>query len=171
MTTKLRPMSAALLISATAALSGNGCALFEREDVAGTFTVKYVKQDALPVADEEGHVIIQVQAQGQNQNASGTEYMKGAKVLQLEQADLVRGNGPHNGYCIMDDGRNQTFTRWEGMVTTVIKQGQPLTTFEGTWVKTGGTGKYKGVSGEGSYAGHFIAKDQYVVEWTGELDY
>jgi hypothetical protein len=160
-----------MTIGAVALALGLGSASVMAEDVAGTFTVKYVKQDALPIPDEQGHVIIQGQAEGKNQNTSGTEYMKGAKVTQIEQADLVRGNGPHEGYAIMNDGANQTFTKWEGNVTTVMKEDQPLTSFEGTWRKIDGTGKYKGVSGEGTYTGHFIAKDQYVVEWTGELDY
>jgi hypothetical protein len=92
--------------------------------------------------------------------------MKGAKVTQIEQADLVRGNGPHEGYCIMDDGRNQTFTRWEGMVTTVMKEGQPLTNFEGTWRTIDGTGKYAGGYEENEIV---VLSSDYVVSCIEEM--
>jgi hypothetical protein len=48
--------------------------------------------------------------------------------------------------------------------------GQPITTFEGTWTKISGSGRYEGVTGRGRYKGRVVSPTEYVIEWDGELN-
>jgi hypothetical protein len=49
-----------------------------------------------------------------------------------------------------------------------MKDGQPMTSFSGTWKKLSGTGKYEGIQGQGTYSGHFTSQTEYVVDWRGQ---
>ncbi len=83
-------------------------------------------------------------------------------------ADLTQGNGTHQGYYTMTKNGETTVAKWHGTVQTTLGPDQrPNTTFSGTWEYVLGTGQYQGIKGSGTYHGHFVAKDQYVVEWSG----
>ncbi len=47
---------------------------------------------------------------------------------------------------------------------------QPVTTFEGSWTKLNGTGRYAGVTGQGTYHGRMTGQDTYLVEWKGQIN-
>ena len=55
------------------------------------------------------------------------------------------------------------------LATTLDPDQKPVTSFEGTWSKVGGTGKYAGVSGQGRYQGRMLSPTDYTVEWNGEI--
>jgi hypothetical protein len=69
--------------------------------------------------------------------------------------DYVAGNGPHRGYfAISHPNGDKTFTSYEGATTaTPQPSGTPKVTFEGKWQLTGGTGKFEGITGGGTYKG------------------
>jgi hypothetical protein len=69
--------------------------------------------------------------------------------------DYVGGNGPHRGYfAISHPNGDKTFTSYEGATTaTPQPSGTPKVTFEGKWQLTGGTGKFEGITGGGTYKG------------------
>jgi hypothetical protein len=138
--------------------------------VAGQFTGSYTKQEALPVPQAEGHVLILGEASGRNVGRDGTRYMDGASIVNREIADLLQGNGPHRGYVTMRLGGDETVTRWNGHVTTTLnRDGTPNITFAGTWEKVRGNGMYRDGSGTGSYQGYFTSQTEYFVEWSGHL--
>lgn len=139
--------------------------------VSGKFAMKYSQQHALPVADAAGPVLLANEAKGTNSNTGRTEYMDGAAVTILETADLSQGNGPHQGYVTLAKDGETTRNRFSGHVTTKLTaEKQPITTFEGTWTKIGGSGRYDGVSGKGRYKGRMLSPTDYVIEWDGELN-
>src|SRR4051794_11842690 len=70
----------------------------ERIRVGGTFTMTYTQQHPLPVADAEGHVLLASEANGTNRSTGSTAFLDGAEVRITEIADLVQGNGSHQGY-------------------------------------------------------------------------
>ncbi|MFO7477404.1 MAG: hypothetical protein R6X03_03475, partial [Methyloceanibacter sp.] len=57
--------------------------------------------------------------------------------------------------------------RFEGTVTTTMKDGRPNTTMNGTYTIIGATGALTGSAGEGTYAGNFTAEDKYQLNWSG----
>lgn len=141
----------------------------ERMKVGGTFTVKYTQQQMLPIGSE-GRVLILGEARGSNRSTGKTPYMDGGETVNAEIDDLMQGNGIHQGYVTFAKGPDSTLTKWSGKVTTTLADDKtPRTTFEGTWTKISGTGQYEGISGSGKYKGRFTAKDQYVVDWQGEV--
>ncbi|MBI2993225.1 MAG: hypothetical protein HYY48_03500 [Gammaproteobacteria bacterium] len=144
----------------------------ESKSVAGQFSVTYAKQEALPISDAEGHMLILGEAHGRNVGKNGSDYMDGGTVINKEIADLFQGNGPHSGYVTMSKDGSDSVSKWQGEVTTTLNQdGTPNTTFKGSWEAASGTGKYQGVKGNGTYQGYFTSQTDYVVDWNGRLDY
>jgi hypothetical protein len=70
-------------------------------------------------------------------------------------ADEVAGTGPHRGYrSVTVLGGDQSFAAYEGVTKTVAKSGgPPEVTFQGKWWYTGGTGRFTGIKGGGTYTG------------------
>jgi len=73
--------------------------------------------------------------------------------------DYINGSGPHRGYfSIKHPSGDSTFTSYEGASRATPKQGGPPdVTFEGKWQYTGGTGKFEGITGGGTYKGGLTA--------------
>lgn len=93
--------------------------------------------------------------------------MNGGSVVNEETAQLFQGNGDHAGYYTITTAEGSTVAKWSGKVTTVMKDGNPMTTFKGKWEYVGGSGKYQSIKGNGDYSGYFTAADAYVVDWKG----
>jgi hypothetical protein len=72
-----------------------------------------------------------------------------------------------NGYHVsnMANG-DKIFVRFSG-TDTMTKDGKPNTTV-GTWSYTGGTGKFKGIKGKGTYKGKADAEGNMVSEIEGD---
>jgi hypothetical protein len=138
--------------------------------VSGKLTMKYSQQHPIPLADAAGPVLLANEAKGTNTNTGSTDYMNGAAIRTIEIADLTQGNGSHQGYITFSKDGDTAVDRWNGRVTTTLSPDkQPITTFEGTWTKLGGTGRYDGVSGKGRYRGRMLSPTEYAIEWDGEL--
>ena len=138
--------------------------------IAGTVALKYAEQHPLPVPDANGHVLLLGRVQGVNRSTGPTEYMDRANVTSLEFADLVQGNGPHEGYITMNQGADSSTSQWSGKVTTTLSPDKtPITSFAGTWTKVKGTGRYERATGRGTYKGHFTSPTEYTIEWSGEI--
>jgi len=140
----------------------------ERIKISGMFRLAYVQQHAGPVGDVDGHVVMLTQAKGSNRNTGRTDYMDGAEAISVETADLIQGNGPHQGYITFSKNGETTVTKWNGKVTTVMRENVPMTSFEGSWTLATGTGQYQGVTGSGTYQGRMISPTEFTVDWKGE---
>lgn len=84
--------------------------------------------------------------------------MEGQKVVEeISSAfvDLIAGNGRGFGYTRWGfESGDQTFSEYQNAIQTVVNpDGSRKTTFVGTYLVTGGTGKLKGVRGLGRFAG------------------
>jgi hypothetical protein len=158
-----------LLIAALAFVIGLGAgeALAGNAKATGGMDATYAKRDALPIADQEGHALLLTEAVGTNTNTSGSAYLDGFLFSIRETPDLVQGNGPTQGYVIFTKGDDQQIVKINGMVTTVMKDGQPNTTIKGKWTVVKGSGRYAGIQGDGTYAGYFTAEDKFHVDWEG----
>jgi len=78
-----------------------------------------------------------------------------AQVSIVGVSDLVAGSGTQRGHLVNTfSDADKTFSSYEGQVNPDPKAGgPPEITFSGKWQFTGGTGKWKGITGGGTYQG------------------
>ena len=134
----------------------------EAARVSGTYTMTYTQRHPIPVTDTEGHLVIATEGKGKNRS---TTYMDGADVTIAETADMIQGNGPHQGYATISLNGELTINRWSGMLSTVLgPDKKPVTSFKGTWTSV------KGDKGHGTYKGRITGPETYTVEWQGEVE-
>ena len=131
----------------------------------GGYDATYTKRDMQPIPDQEGHALMLIEAQGTAVSPGGP--LDGFTVTERETADLRQGNGPQQGYVIFEKGSDRLIVKFEGDVTTTMKDGKPNTTMKGTYAIAGATGALAGTQGEGNYSGYFTAEDKYRIDWDG----
>lgn len=134
---------------------------------SGSMNGTYVERHFQAIPDQRNHVLVLSHAVATNRNTSGTSFLDGFSANIREIADLNRGTGPSQGYVIFSKGPDQLVVKINGVVTTTIKEGQPNTTFKGSWVTVSGAGSLASDEGEGTYSGHFTAEDRFHVNWEG----
>lgn len=141
----------------------------EKTKIAGTMTISYTKQETLDVGDTEEHIVALSEGEGVHVSTGKHKFMDGAQLVNISFGDLVKGNGPHQGYVRLTQKGETVFARWEGKITTTLSpEGTPVTTFEGSFSFITGTGQFKNIQGSGTYKGGFISRTIYTVEWEGE---
>ncbi len=94
-----------------------------------------------------------------------------SRVQHVNMSDYTAGSGVHWGHRKVNhpDG-DIAFGVYEGTTTTTLdSEGVPHTTFKGKWEFTGGTGKFAGASGSGTYSGRITAEG-LAYEWEGEYE-
>jgi hypothetical protein len=132
------------------------------ESIAGQGKCTY-KPTAANVANTDGYAVML----SETTCASSGGFIEGAAVLNQEVANLHQGTGDHSGYYTIANGVDSTIAKWSGKVNTVMKNGNPMTSFKGQWEYVGGTGKYSALKGKGEYAGYFTSATEYTVDWKG----
>lgn len=136
--------------------------------VSGTMTFTYARMDTMMVSEADMHMMNMGMSEGTNKCTSENIFMDGAAVSNWSMSDMTQGNGPHDGCAKLEKGDDSAVAKWSGNVTTTMSaEGTPTTTFEGTFTYVGGTGKYKGIQGGGTYKGTFTGKDTYTSDWQG----
>jgi hypothetical protein len=129
--------------------------------VQGTAEVTSVE-----VGDVPGHVVGVVEFKGL------TFFTDGEIATHSNPAtfDLTNGSGPHQGYVIhyFDDG-STSIERYEGEAK--LSTDGKRTTVEGTFQCVGGTGRFAGLKGQGTYRGERLGAlqtgDYVYVDTTG----
>jgi hypothetical protein len=120
------------------------------------------RTEILRIDDVEGHELIVAENHGY-------DVALGNVTITRAVSDLVKGNGRTSGYATMTepDG-DRVFYTFEGQVTTRLSgAGRPLTTIDGTWVVTGGTGKWDHRVARGTFKDTVVAPMSTVSDWTG----
>ena len=137
--------------------------------VSGKHTFAYTKQYTINVGDTEGHIIALDEFEGFNVSAGEEKFMDGALDVGMTFQDLVMGNGTHQGYGNFSLNGDVIFWKHQGnTATTISPEGKPVTTFEGSWTYTKGTGKYENIQGSGTYKGKLMSRTIFIMEWEGE---
>ncbi len=136
--------------------------------ISGKMTCANVDGKAFENVSAEGHRFSISQAEGINVNTGLNAFMDGAQVNNISFADLVKGNGPYQGYIKLVKKDDAVNCKWQGKITTMLNDGIPLVTFEGTFSYINGSGAFKNIQGKGTFSGRFISKTIYIVEWEGE---
>jgi hypothetical protein len=139
-------------------------------ETSGKATMTYTKKEVVPIGDTEGHILMLGVSSGPNTNTGNWDFMGGATATTRSTADLTKGNGPQAGYFTLSKDGNETVAKYEGTIKTVLSPDKkPMTSFSGKWKYVKCAGIYEGCTGEGTYQGHFISENDYVVEYKGTL--
>jgi hypothetical protein len=129
--------------------------------VQGTAEVTTVE-----VGDVPGHVVGVVEFKGLSFFAGGEV----ATHTNPATFDLTNGSGPHQGYVVhyFDDG-STSIERYRGEAR--VSADGKRTMVEGTFECVGGTGRFAGIKGEGTYRGERLGAlrtgDYVYVDTTG----
>ncbi len=141
----------------------------QKTRVAGTVTAADTKTETINVGDtEDDHILSLSGSEGTNVSTGKHKFMDGSDCSYMGQADLVKGNGTQQGYGKMSQNADSVFLEWEGHIITLSSNGRPMTTFEGTWSWTKGTGQFENIQGSGTYKGKYISRTIWTAEWEGD---
>lgn len=156
--------------------------------VSGSFTLTYTRPSVANGINSNGSSVFISRASGSNRNTDGSKYLAGARVVNVDTAAMVNGNGTHRGTATFTEGTSTVVKRFTGATSTKIVNlyvvvptrpdaipggvfvedaQKPESTFKGTWTIVRGTGKYAGITGNGTYSGRFETATKYTVGWKG----
>lgn len=137
-------------------------------NISGKISAVNIPAEPISIGDTEGHAVNLLKSEGTNKSTGEQAFMDGAHVFNISFSDVVKGSGRHLGYVIFANDSDTTIAKWEGEVNTISDtEGKSTTNVKGTFTYIYGAGKYKGISGSGTYVGHFTSKTEYAVEWQG----
>ncbi|MBN1634257.1 MAG: hypothetical protein JW917_08850 [Ignavibacteria bacterium] len=145
------------------------CYAQKKISVSGEIKFTFTKAERFNIGDVEGHTFSITESAGTNRNIGSNVFMDGAKVTHYGFSDMIKGNGPQQGYNIFVTDDGSFCVKYEGKVkTTFSSEEMEMTTFEGKYTYTGGTGQYENIQGKGTYAGSFTSEKDYTVNWEGK---
>jgi hypothetical protein len=133
--------------------------------VSGSFTGNVTAQTAMTIPDQPNHLLMTGQVAGR-QNSADSNW-NGAGLTYYGVTDVVGGSGTQRGYFINHHTDGDTdYGSFEGRVTS---SGTDFLV-EGTWQYTGGTGKFSGVSGKGTFNSRSNAAGMVEGSWQGAYE-
>lgn len=141
----------------------------EQKKISGTGkAVTTISQTKMLPGDLPKHEIT-LSSRIDMQESSNPEF--NGQVIIRGMTDYTAGTGHHWGYREMTHSSgDKLFSAYDGMTKTVLKPNSfPDISFEGKWWYTGGTGRFKGITGEGTYTGK-VTKAGLKYDWEGEYD-
>jgi hypothetical protein len=129
---------------------------------SGSFSGRATLQTTISLHDIPNHEMNMVGITGLQKTTD--DNWKDAKITYWGSADLVEGSGPQRGYFVDEHpGGDRDFGTFEGKITTASGQ----VSIEGTWKYAGGTGKFKGLTGGGTYKGRMTSPVEVENSWKG----
>jgi len=137
--------------------------------ISGKMTLANIERQAYETGYTEGHSLALGQAEGINVSTGTNAFMDKAQVVNFSFSDLIKGNGPYQGYIKLAKQNDAVYCKWQGNIKTVLGDGgAPITSFEGTFSYVNGSGAFKNIQGKGTFRGSFISKTIHTVDWEGE---
>jgi hypothetical protein len=121
--------------------------------------------------DDPKHELVALMIRRDTTTSSDPDHNETEQIV-YEQTDQVEGTGTHRGYFrrLFKNG-DTDYGPFEGTNKTTVKEdGSWEATWEGTWKVTRGTGKFKNITGGGTYRGKATAEGASS-EWEGEVEY
>ena len=131
--------------------------------LSGSFAGNVNWQTTASMPDRANHALGLVEIGG-TQTSTDAQW-DGAAITYWGTADLIDGSGIQRGYFlnVHADGARDCGS-FDGKITTAGEQ----VTLDGTWQYIGGTGKFKGITGKGTYHGRMVSPTAVQTEWQGE---
>ena len=133
--------------------------------ITGSFSGKVRLQTAISVPDQLNHELNLAEIAGTQK--SSDEKWNNAAITYWGITDLVEGRGTQRGYFVNVHGEvDRDWGTFEGRVATTGGQ----ITVEGTWQFTGGDGKFKGLTGNGTFKTRLSSPTQVDASWQGNYE-
>jgi len=131
-------------------------------NISGSFSGRATSKTTISLPDIPDHAMNLMEVTGLQK--SSDEKWNEARITYWGAADLIAGNGPQRGYFVNEhpDG-DRDFGTFEGKIATAGGQ----VTIEGNWKYAGGTGKFKGITGGGTYKGRATSPVELENSWEG----
>ena len=148
------------LIVGMVLLASDGSLAQEKKKVSWSTkpeNTKITVQQALEIPDMASHVM-RITEYRRTWPDGGGPMVEGQRVVEeiaRTFADTIAGNGHGSGYSTWRfDNGDLMFGQFQNSIQTVVNPDRSRkTTFMGTYVTTGGTGRFKGIKGLGRFAG------------------
>ena len=122
-----------------------------------------VKWEQIEVGDEEGHVVAVTESKQIYFDELTGERWAGQAVSMID-INLKTGQGFVQGYgSVTDKDGDKQFRTHEGKP---VGKGH----WKGTWTSVGGTGKYEGVKGGGTWDSYSLGPRESYLEIEGEME-
>jgi len=142
------------------------------DEVAGRNVGHTQKSEMIEVGDVPGHFMGVSQSYGLSFYTKGPDKGEIIPRMWIAIFDVVKGKGTYTGYEVKTFNDGSTLVV-KGSGTQTPIDGGKKTALEGTWEVTGGTGRYAGAKGSGTFKGERIGDfktgaDNYI-DWTGTL--
>lgn len=130
--------------------------------ISGSFSAYVSAETTLFPEDQPNHQV-QLAEVHATQRSDDPSWNNG-RLTYCGVTDLVSGTGTQQGYFVNEhtDGDRDCGT-FEGRITTASGQA----TIEGTFTFTNGTGKLKGIRGNGAFKGRQVSPTEIEMSWTG----
>jgi len=131
-------------------------------DITGVFSGTFTSQTLVLSRDQPGHQLSLAEISGV-QKSSDPDW-NGVRMTFWGTRDIQSGQGPERGYFLNEHpGGDRCWGTLEGKVAAT----ETSLTGEGTFRFTGGTGKFAGITGHGTYRGRMTSPVTVETEWAG----
>jgi hypothetical protein len=133
--------------------------------VSGSFSGNVKVQTAIALSDQKNHELNLAEIGGTQKTSD--EKWNNAAITYWGTSDVVDGKGSQSGYFVNDhgaDGRD-----WGTFEGKVAPSGGEITV-EGTWQYTGGNGKFKGLTGGGTFKTKMTSPRDVEATWQGAYE-
>jgi hypothetical protein len=142
------------------------------EEVAGRSVGHTQKAEMMEVGDVPGHFMGVSQSYGLSFYTKGPDKGEIIPRMVILIFDAVKGKGTFTAYEVKTFNDGSTLVV-KGSGTQTPIDGGKKTAYEGTWEAAGGTGRYAGTKGSGTFKGERIGDfktggDSYI-DWTGTI--
>ena len=137
--------------------------------VSGKITATDIHRAGIQVDETDDHHMTLTEGEGTNDSTGKSGFMDGAQVAVFGTSDHFGGTGTGRGYARMSLDGDTVFLKHEGSFTSTMLSDEKLKrTMKGSFSFAKGSGRFKNISGTGTYKGNYISKKIYVIEWKGE---
>ena len=133
--------------------------------ISGSFSAHITAETSLFPQDQPNHQVQLAEINATQESADPS--WNNARLTYCGITDVVSGTGTQHGYFVNEhqDGDRDCGT-FEGRVTSAGGQ----VTLEGTFTFTSGTGKLKGIRGNGTFKGRQVSPTEIEMNWTGAYE-
>jgi len=133
--------------------------------MTGSFSGNIRLQTAISLPDQTNHSLSLAEISG-TQKCSDEKW-NNATITYWGITDLTEGKGTQHGYFV--NAHSESDRDWgtfEAKVTTTDGQ----TTVEGTWQFTGGSGSFRGLTGDGTFKTRVTSATELEGSWQGAYE-
>ncbi|HXN46156.1 MAG TPA: hypothetical protein VN893_05910 [Bryobacteraceae bacterium] len=131
-------------------------------DITGVFSGTFASRAFLSTGDQPNHELSMAEIAGV-QRSSDPDW-NGVRMTFWGTRDVQSGLGTERGYFLNEHAGGD---RCWGTLEGTVAQTETSLTAEGTFRFTGGTGKFSGITGQGTYRGRMTSPITVETEWAG----